>query len=170
MYIPFDQMPDHARVWIYQADRPLSDQEVQQAQQQGKSFAAEWAAHGQELRASVTVLHQHFLVIALDEHHHAASGCSIDSSVGLVRSLENSFKTPGGPISFMDRTRVAVLQQDQVQLLPLSELKQQLSSGQLAPSTLTFNNTVATKGALNAEWVVAIGQSWLARYLPKVDA
>ena len=91
MYVPFEEIPDHARVWIYQANRPLSDTETQQAQQWGRQFVEQWAAHGQGLRASVTVLHHHFLVIALDEQHHAASGCSIDSSVGFVRILEEAF-------------------------------------------------------------------------------
>ena len=77
MHIPFETMPDHARVWIYQANRTLTTREVQQAEQWGQQFVAQWAAHGQALRASVAVLHQHFAVIALDEQHQAASGCSI---------------------------------------------------------------------------------------------
>ena len=170
MYVPFKHIPDHARMWIYQASRPLSDTEIQQTQRLGQPFVEQWAAHGQGLRASISVLHHHFLVIALDEQHHAASGCSIDSSVGFVRALEEAFGKSGQPISFFDRTLIAFYQHDAVKLVPLAEAKAQIADGHLPPDTLTFNNLIRTKADLENRWLVAIKDSWLARYLPKVPA
>lgn len=169
MHIPFDTMPDHARVWIYQANRALTDHEIQQAEQWGKQFVEQWAAHGQELRALVTVLRHHFLVIALDEQHHAASGCSIDSSVGFVRALEEAFSKAGQPVSFLDRTLVALLYDDEVHLVPLTDIKSHITEGRIAADTLMFNNLVSTKGNLKEQWIVPAQDSWLARYFPKVQ-
>ncbi|MFT7252522.1 MAG: hypothetical protein ACI9FW_002284, partial [Flavobacterium sp.] len=28
MYIPFEDLPEHSKIWIYQANRKLSDEEV----------------------------------------------------------------------------------------------------------------------------------------------
>ena len=170
MYVPFEHLPNHARVWIYQANRPLSDVEIEQTQQWGQPFVEQWAAHGQDLRASVTVRHRHFLIIALDEQHRAASGCSIDSSVGFVRSVEEAFGNRGEPISFFDRTLIAFYQDHSVKLVPLAEAKQQIADGRISPDTYTFNNLVGTKAELEDRWLVTTKDSWLARYLPKVQA
>ena len=170
MYVPFQHIPSHARGWIYQADRALTNQETEQAHSWGQQFVEQWAAHGQDLSASVAVLHNHFIVIALDEQHHAASGCSIDSSVGFIRALEEAFGKNGPAINFFDRTRVAIQRDRSVVLVSLAEVKSHIADGQLSPDTLTFNNLVGTKAELENRWLIPIRDSWLARYLPKVQA
>ena len=170
MHVPFEQLPNHARVWIYQANRALTHQEVEQTLVWSRQFVEQWAAHGQDLYASVNVLRNHFVVIALDEQHHAASGCSIDSSVGFVRALEESFGKNGPAVNFFDRTLVAIDHDRAVKLLPLADIKSQIADGHLPPATLTFNNLIKTKAELESNWLIPIRDSWLARYLPKVEA
>lgn len=165
MYIPFEEMPATARVWIYQANRPLSEAEEAQARQLGQIFTKQWAAHGNALRSSVQIFHQYFLVIAVDEQHNAASGCSIDSSVAFVRELEHKFSTGHSPINFFDRTQVAFWQDNEVQLLPMNQAKQAAKAGQIQPDTITFDNTVPTVEALKSRWTIPVQNSWLARYL-----
>ena len=46
MLIPFNKMPDYARVWVYQANRDLTDSEVNTIQQILESQINNWAAHG----------------------------------------------------------------------------------------------------------------------------
>ena len=169
MYAPFNDIPDHARVWIYQANRPLNSHEVQQIRQWGQPFIEKWAAHGQGLRASLEIFHDHFLVIALDEQHHAASGCSIDSSVGFIRALQEAFDETGQPVDFFDRTLIALYPQQSVTLLPLAQVKKQLTEGTLSPDTLTFNNLIENKADLQHRWLIRLRDSWLARYLPEVS-
>lgn len=166
MYLPFNEMPDTSRVWIYQANRPLSKDEETYALQLGQQFTNQWAAHGQDLRSSVQVLHSYFLVIAVDEHHHAASGCSIDSSVTLVRKLEQKFSERSS-FSFFDRTQIAFWQDNEVHLLPMNEAKNEVRNGAISPDTPLFDNTVPTKGTLETKWKIPVKDSWLARYLPE---
>ncbi len=170
MFISFEQLPENARVWIYQANRPFTDEEERFVLQQGKLFAQQWAAHGQGLRASVTVLHRRFVVVAVDEQHQAPTGCAIDGSVGFVRSLAGMLQNQSAPVDFFDRTLVAFWLNDSVALIPLAKAKQQISDGQIQPDTLIFNNLVATKSELTEQWQIPVQNSWLARYLPKVNA
>jgi hypothetical protein len=170
MFIPFEELPNNARVWIYQANRSLAPEEQNYVLQQGKLFAEQWAAHGQPLRASVAVLHRHFVVISVDEQHQLPTGCSIDGSVGFVRSVADVLQTKGAPIDFFDRTLVAFWMNDSVELIPLAQVKRQLTDGQIPPDTLMFNNLAATKAELASRWQLPVQESWLARYLPKVSA
>lgn len=164
MYIPFEEMPEHARVWIYQASRPLSEAEEAYALQLGQVFSTKWAAHGKDLKSSVKICYHQFLVIAVDEAYNQASGCSIDASVGLVRELEQKFSTTENSFSFLDRTKVAFLDQEKVLLESTKGLKEKIKEGQIKPDTLTFNNLVDSKMQFDKEWVIPAGTSWMARY------
>ncbi|MEM6843279.1 MAG: hypothetical protein AAF632_13710 [Bacteroidota bacterium] len=167
MYIPFDELPNTARAWVYQTNRPLTEAEESYALQLGQQFTNQWAAHGNALRASVKVFHRYFLVVAVDEQFNAASGCSIDSSVAFVRELEQKFSSAGSPISFFDRTQIAFWQNDEIQLLPMNQAKREVKEGKVLPETTTFNNSVTTLEAFKNQWKVAVKNSWLARYLPQ---
>ncbi len=164
MYIPFEDMPAQARVWIYQASRLLSQAEENYAQQLGQQFASAWSAHGNPLRASVKVFHHRFMIVSVDEAYNQASGCSIDASVALVKELEEKFTTERETFSFFDRTKVAFLHQNEVFVESTAQLKQQVAEGKIRPETLTFNNLVSNKAQLEKEWVVPAKDSWLSRY------
>lgn len=164
MYIPFEEMPGHARVWIYQADRPLSQAEEDYALQISQIFISKWAAHGKDLKSSVKIFHHQFLVIAVDETYNQASGCSIDASVSLVKELEQKFSTVQQAFSFFDRTKVAFVCDDQVFLESTKSVKEHIAEGNIKPETLTFNNLVNNKEQFEREWIVPAKDSWLARY------
>ncbi len=85
----YQDLNDSARVWIYQADRPLKGTEIEEIRERGRLFVASWAAHGEKLDAAIEVLHDRFVVLCADEAQVKASGCSIDRSVGFVRELES---------------------------------------------------------------------------------
>jgi len=38
MYIPFDELPGHSRVWIYQSNRKFSDEEIAEIEALTKEF------------------------------------------------------------------------------------------------------------------------------------
>ncbi|MDO7848658.1 hypothetical protein Q5H92_19990 [Hymenobacter sp. M29] len=159
MYVAFDQLPPTARVWIYQAARPLTGPEVVAALPDLARFSEEWTSHGRSLLASAEVLHQQFLVIGLDEGVAGASGCSIDASVRFVGQLEQRFG-----VALLDKSRLAFLHDGEVQLLKHNEIKAAVAAGTIAPDTFYFDNTLATKGELDAHWPRPAAQTWLARY------
>jgi hypothetical protein len=159
MHVAFDQLPATARVWIYQAARPLTEPEVVTALPLLAHFSAEWTSHGRNLLASAEVLHQQFLVIGLDEGVADASGCSIDASVRFVAQLEQRFG-----VELLDKSRLAFLQNGVVQLLKHNEIKAAVAAGTVGPDTFYFDNTLATKGELDTHWPRPAAETWLARY------
>ena len=123
-------------------------------------FCNNWAAHNIPLASSYKIYYNQFLVLAVDENQQGASGCSIDSSVGLIRTLENKLQC-----SFMDRTQIAfVTDTDEVVLEPMNQLKEKINEGIISEHTLTFNNLVKNVGELESVWKVPAGDSWLKRY------
>jgi len=57
MYVPFDQLPDDSRIWIFQSDRLLSEEDIEAINPILNYFISDWTAHQQTLRASFTFLH-----------------------------------------------------------------------------------------------------------------
>ena len=82
-------LPDAARVWVYQSTRPFSEKETVVLKSQINGFVSEWTAHSQQLAAAGDVLMNQFIVLAVDEKQAGASGCSIDKSVHFLQSIEN---------------------------------------------------------------------------------
>lgn len=159
MYIPFNQLPPHARVWIYQADRALAETEQAEIKPLLERFATDWSSHGKGLQASADLLHDRFLVLANNETVTSASGCSIDKSVSFVRELEQRFG-----VSFFDRTRLAFLQDDEVKLVGMNEMKEKVAAGEIEKNTLYFDTLVNNYGELQQDWPRPAGSSWLSRY------
>lgn len=165
MHVAFDQLPPDARVWIYQASRPLTTAEVAAVQPQLARFAAEWTSHGRTLHAAAEFRHQQFLVLGLDEGVAGASGCSIDASVRFVAQLETLLG-----VALLEKSRLAFLQDGAVQLLTRNELKAAVADGTLHPGTFYFDNTLPTKRDLEARWPQPAQQTWLARYFAPAGA
>ncbi len=155
-------MPGHSRVWVYQANRMFTVAERNHLNTELQELCNQWSTHGTPLRASFTLQFDQFVVMAVDEHHQGASGCSIDGSVHFLKSLQNNLG-----LDFFDRTRVAFLMDQKVVQHGLSELKTLFESKTLSAGTISFDNTVNTKDAWEKGWQVPVGNSWLARYLPK---
>ncbi|MBX0291947.1 hypothetical protein K3G63_15955 [Hymenobacter sp. HSC-4F20] len=165
MYVPLSQLPASARIWIYQAERPFSSAELAAVQPALQHFATEWTSHGRMLAASAEVLHQQFLILALDEAVADASGCSIDASVRFVREVEQQVGQ-----QLLEKSKLAFLLEGTVHLLDRRELRAAVETGLLRPDTLYFDNTIATVGQLRTAWPAPAASTWLSRYFRPVTS
>lgn len=162
MFVPFNELPADARVWIYPMSRSADTGEVSIIESKLFEFCKQWSAHGFPLKASFCVRHSHFVILALDEGAGDASGCAIDSSVRVFKYLQQQTG-----IDFMDRTQSAFWVENQVVLFPNNKLKELFEAGTLMATTPAFNNLIDRKGDLDANWVRPASQTWLARYITK---
>jgi len=161
MFVPFESLPPTARVWIFQANRPFTDEELTTVHSRLRALTEEWSVHGSPLETSYSVRFDQFIVLAADESGQSASGCSIDNSVRVLKALEESFG-----IRLFDRNQVAFKSGDHVLLVPLEELKQKFQDRILNQDSLTFNNLAGTRSEFDDKWLVPAGETWLSRYIP----
>lgn len=162
MIVPFDTLPDHSRLWIYQADRKITPPESSIISDTLHSFIDSWLVHGHPMTAGFTIRANHFVIIGADEMVNAASGCSIDKA---VRQMTEIGSTLG--IDWFNRNNIAFEFDGSVKLLQLKNLKRCLEDNEWSASTNVFDNTISTKSHLENKWIVPAGNTWLNRYLPK---
>ena len=159
MFVAFKEMPGDSRVWIYQADKTLTTQQAELVEENTKRFLEQWSAHGEALKCSCTLLHHRFLVVSVDEKHHTASGCSIDSSVHFITELGQHLG-----VNWFDRTKIAFIVNNEVFIESQKDLKQKIAEGEIKGDTLTFNNLVTNIEEFEEKWVIPARDSWLGRF------
>ena len=159
MYVDFDLLDPQSRIWVYQADRLLTEVERSRLEVQLQQFCRTWKAHGRDLRASFRILHNRFVLLGADESHNAASGCSIDTSVAALREIGRALG-----IDLLNRQQVAFLRGDEVHCIALGRVRDAVGQGLLLPDTPVFNTLVSTAADLAEHWIKPAGNTWLARY------
>lgn len=159
MYVPFNEMPDEAKIWIYQSNRRLTDAEAADIGSMTREFTEGWAAHGTGLRASFQVLYNRFIVLAVDQQPQQATGCSIDASVRFIQSLEERFQ-----IDLLDKMNVTYRLGEHLAHKPLAEFKKMAKDKAVSPNTIVFNNLVNTVGEFAEFWEVPASESWHSRF------
>lgn len=159
MLIPFEKLDPQSKIWIYQSDRKFSESEKGIIRQNTESFLVEWTAHGNSLAAGMDILHDQFIIIGVNEALHGASGCSIDKSFQYMRLLGEKLN-----LNLLERSKVAIRKNAQVQLIDFTEIKGLISSGVISTDTEIFNNTIGTKSELETAWLQPAENSWIKRY------
>jgi len=152
-------LPDDSKVWIYQANRLLNDDETTHMQSEIYDFTLKWNSHGKEVDCYGHIFHNLFLVFVADETNHV-SGCSIDSSVHFIKSLGNKYN-----VDFFDRLNYVYFKNDKINRIFHTDMKTGLTNGKIDNETLFFNNLVDTKEAFIKDWVTPIKDNWLNRYI-----
>lgn len=152
-------LPEHARLWVYQSDRPFTKEEMVALEISLKNFIQSWAAHGNQLNAAFEILYDRFIILAVDERQAMASGCSIDSSVGLIRQIETQYQ-----VNLLDKSQVAYLNNDTLEIIPFNKAKGAIGEGKIKKDTIIFNNAVASVGEWKNSWKRPAVDSWMSRF------
>ena len=156
-HIP-DNFDDNSRVWIYQSSRMFTLGEAFEIEKMLADFVDSWQTHGTPVKGYANLFFGQFIVVMADETGAGVSGCSTDSSVRIIKMIEQRFN-----VKMFDRLNLAFLVKDKVQLLPLSQLQYGLDNNFITADTIYFNNTVPTKKELLKNWLLPIKKSWLAK-------
>ena len=140
MYTPFDTLSNDARIWIYPASRPFTDEELPEISKKTEEFLTQWTAHGAMLKAGFTIPYNRFIVFGLDESEHAATGCSIDGSVRFIQSLEQEYN-----LVLLDKMNVSFKQGVYITHKSLLDFKTLVKKKSVTENTIVFNNLVTNK-------------------------
>lgn len=149
--------PDTARVWVYQCSRAFIEKEEKEVNEQLYQFYSQWLTHGSPVNGWAQLLFRQFVVVIADETDEAVSGCSTDSSVRIIKSLERQYD-----VNFFDRMMITFLVKGKAEMLPFTQVQYAIDKGYINEDTLLFNNVVTTKKELLENWLVPLKDSWLS--------
>lgn len=157
---------NNSRVWIYQADKLLSEDEIQKLDKKLGTFVKYWAHHGMQLKANYGILYNLFVVFVVDESHAEVGGCGIDSSVHLVQKISKEMN-----LEFFDRLAIAFFDENEkVECYLKNKFSKFVDSDKFNNEMLVFNNQVKTLQMLNKNWIISFKNSWHNNFFSKSDS
>lgn len=154
--VPFDSLPESARVWIFASDRALDASQAERLLTEVDRYLGQWQAHGHPLTAGRAWRDNRFLAIGLDQSNAYASGCSID---GLFRTLQALQPTlgarivSGGQVHYRDPA-------GEIRTISRDEFTALSAAGTITADTRVFDATVATAGDWRARFETVVGRAW----------
>ena len=149
----------HTRLWIYTAERFLTEQEQAVINTEGNTFVTSWASHGTPLKASVQVLNNAHIVIAVDEAQVGASGCSIDKSMSFIQGLEKKLN-----LVLTNRMVVVYEGKNGLGIAKLSDLDRLAEQGVINTNTIVFDALVDKLADFESKFKVSLKDSWVQRF------
>ncbi len=154
MLTDFHTLPEHARIWLYACEKELTQSQQDYILNIISEELKGWNAHKQPLTAGVSILENHFIVVALDENKNGASGCSIDTLQNTIQKIEKELT-----LSLMKLLNVFCKIEDEILCIPSFKL------GSVADEdTLFYDLTILTKSDLNT-YLKPISEGWCAHLL-----
>jgi len=155
--VPFETLPDAARVWVFGADKPLSEEQATALLDGVDEHLENWKAHGAPLTVAREWREARFLVVAVDQSTEGASGCSIDGLFRVLQQLERVVGTSlvgGGRVFYRDATGgVCSVMRGEVAALA--------ASGAITKDTVIFDTSLIDLGTWRACFERPARQSWV---------
>lgn len=158
MLVSFEELPDDTRIWIYQANRPFTEKELEEIEPRICEFVKGWSTHGTELRTGYAIKYRRFIVLGIDENFAGAGGCTVDDSVYFIKDLEKDYN-----VDLLDKLNVTFRQGEYIAHKALKDFKQMVKNKAVSPKTIVFNNLVTTKGEFEEAWEIPLIESWHKR-------
>lgn len=149
----FSEFPDDSRVWLYQTNRPLDDDEINLINNKLSVFIKDWAAHGNQLWGNAKVLNPYFVAVTVNDKLTPPSGCSIDASVKKIQELGKLIE-----VDFFTRMKMTIKDSEgnieQVDFSNISNLK--------GENIEIFDPLVQNLETLRKKWPCSIAESSLS--------
>jgi hypothetical protein len=156
--VPFESLPDSARVWVFASDKPLSGAGADTLLAAVDRFLSEWKAHGVPLRAARDWRDARFLAVGVDVTAENASGCSIDGLFRTLQQLEREIGSTlvgGGRVFYRTRAGIETASREQ--------FAERVKEGEVGRETPVFDTSVTAAAAWRTRFEAPAGVGWTAR-------
>ena len=139
--IPFEELPEHGRLWVFPASRDLSDDEAVACLAAVDEFLVSWSAHGAPLRSGRELRERRFLLVGVDVDAESPSGCSIDSLVNRLRAFGAELE-----LTLIDHSPIWIRAGAEVRTLSRADFRALIDEGTVGPDVPVFDTTLTSIG------------------------
>jgi hypothetical protein len=158
--VPFETLPDSARIWVFASDRELSGAPADTLLAAVDDFLAGWRAHGVPLRAGREWRDDRFLVVGVDVTAENASGCSIDGLFRTLQTLQREIGAQlvgGGRVFYRSRSGT-------IETTTRDDFSARTKRGEITPATPVFDIGLTDAAAWRTRFEAPAGVAWTASY------
>lgn len=157
--VPFSQLPDSARLWVFASDRELTGESADVVLGTVDDFLDAWKAHGVPLVCARDWRENRFLAVGVDVNAENASGCSID---GLFRALQHLERSVGSRL--VGGGRVFYRTANGIETASRDQFVERVKRGEVAKTTPVFDTGLSAADGWRTRFELPAESSWTARY------
>jgi hypothetical protein len=160
--VPFENLPDASRVWIFGSDRPLTEEGTTTLLKGIETHLTNWKAHGAPLTVGSQFRDKRFLVVGVDQSTAGATGCSIDGLFRVLQGLEQQLGATmvgGGRVFYRGEAGT-------VQSTSRDEIPALVQSGAITRDTVVFDTSITDLGAFRSGFEKRAKESWIKDLMP----
>lgn len=162
MLVEFTKLDKKSRIWVFQSKDQLDESTYNLIKKKISVFLENWKSHQKSFDSSFIIKYKTFIVVAADETN-LVSGCSIDSLINFVKSIEDEFE-----INLLDKLDVKYKIGNAINTANLNEFKKICENIGINDELIVFNNLVKNIDDFEKNWEVDIRKSWHKRFLTNV--
>jgi hypothetical protein len=152
-----DIIPKNHKLWFYGFTKDLDNNDLRNIEARLNQFTQEWESHGQKVNAKSLLVGGHLMILAVNNDFIEASGCSIDSSVALIRDINKEYQ-----LDLFDRLKLGIVEGEKIKYLSKEQVSLSVESGSLDVNKMCVNETINNSDHLS-QFIVPVSQSWLGK-------
>ncbi len=144
------------KVWVFQAENLLSDQQKNVISSNMNEFLPNWKAHQIKLDPGFEFVGNLGFVVYNDEINSGSSGCSIDKLIHNIKIIEDHLN-----INLFNRMGIILYSDGEWVQVSLDELIDLFNKG-----ALSINDNIINQAAISADQlIIPLKESWVQKYL-----
>ena len=159
MEVDFNTLPKQSKVWMYQSNRLLNEQDQRIICELAEVFLNQWESHNIPVSGSIDTLNNYFIRIAAFTDEPNMCGRAQDAQVKLAKEIELELG-----IELTNRMLLAFDVDGTTRIIHLNDVAQEIERGQIVQESNFYNNLIQSKEDFHSSWVMKAGDSWLAKY------
>ena len=159
MKVAFEDLPENAKVWVYQSSEKLSLEHVEVIKELAAEFLNQWESHGIPVEGSIDVLNNLFIRIAAFTDEASMCGRAQDAQVRLAKELESELN-----VELTNRMLLTFTIDGEEKVFHMNDVPDLIARGEVTDNTLFYNNLIQSKKEYSEIWKVRAADSWLNRY------
>lgn len=156
MYVSYNKLNKRARCWVYITENPIVEKK-KLVKSFLKNLCQEWTSHGEDVISSFKLYKENFIILFAEDE---ISGCSIDSSSGLLRENLNQLK-----IDIQPNSKIGIFIEENIEFKDRSALIKLINNRELRLDNKMVNTTVKNKEEFDKNWILDINKSWLVNFI-----
>ncbi len=156
MNIPFLELANNSRIWIYPSSRKFYDSEISNLNQKVAAFLESWLKD--DIKCAFELKYNRFLVFGAEKEDITVS--EIDQLVAFILQLQSEYE-----VELLDRMNACFKQGEYVQYKDLKEFQKLIKQKAVSKKTIVFDNLLESKEDFDSFWEIPITESWYNRFL-----
>ncbi|PCJ59202.1 MAG: hypothetical protein COA79_10910 [Planctomycetota bacterium] len=155
MFVPFNEIPDDSKLWIYISNRILTTLEKETLLGKVEPFLERWRSEGTAFKSSYQFLEDQILIVTGYGDDFSLSGCAMDALMKTVTKWGESLG-----VDFTTIPKFCYRHQDLIIAGSRKDFKAAVEAGEINDETIVLDNTLLTLGEFKTNFEKKVLDCW----------